>query len=686
MSNSRKMMRIARCGTLAFCACTAAGSPRPLSTPQSAPECSAPPPTASRFRSFTRADFNRRAAELALPLFWRDDANATGAPEPDELVVTWNPSPRRRAEFVDAGGCYSSAFVAAFEKMRAPDDFTGLPAHELERRAAVRRELARGRPTLMESDFSTATAGERALAIHVVRAAARIEALYARQKGTAGLSAQIPPDDPASLALFFRNQGPACRAPQTENDPACHALPARDARVVGLYPAAIQTDPGFCARLEEQPNAVALRDHFSVVAPAVEAQGFESVPYSVAYREEMQAVASELDAAAAELGSDERALAHYLSVSARAFRDNDWESANVAWRAMSESRSKYYLRVGPDEVSVDPCGHKAGFGLTFARIDQTSREWQRELAHVQQTLEDDLAALAGPPYRARRAGFDMPEFIEIILSAGDARIPLGAIGGQSLPNWGPTAEMGGRTIVMTNVQTNPDSLEARREQMAAVYCSETLSRAPIDRELLLLGTVLHEAAHNLGPTLDYTVDGQPDHQIFGAPLAGLLEEFKASTAELYLPRLLVERQRLATERAQSSHVRSLASALAIASEGMYHANGKPRPTAQIAAVQLGTLRRAGALVWKPDELAGNARDRGCLDIRFERWDAAVTRLMQQILQIKARGDRRAAHDWIQLWVEGDAAAKAWRAEIATRWLRTPKASLVYAIGGIDSAL
>ena len=51
----------------------------------------------------TRADFNRLAAELALPLFWVEDTNKDGAIDPDELAVYWGLVPGAKlAEYVDA--------------------------------------------------------------------------------------------------------------------------------------------------------------------------------------------------------------------------------------------------------------------------------------------------------------------------------------------------------------------------------------------------------------------------------------------------------------------------------------------------------------------------------------------------------------------------------------------------------
>ena len=668
-------------GCVALCA-ACASQPAPRQPPVRGASVGAQPLDTSRLG---RADFNRRAVEVAEPLFWRSDVESPGTLEPDELAVTWSHILLDRAELVRAGAGFTSAFAARYERLLQPDPVAGLAPMEIERRAAVRRELAQGRPTLLESDFSAVSSGERRLAWHLERAAILIERLYARQKGTWGLEQAIPAGDAASAALFFRNQGPACVAPLTASDPACSALADRSPVRVGVYPGPLQSQPEFCAALAREPNAAELRDHFSVVAPGEAPGSFRAVPYSEAWRDDMLAVARELRAAASGLGSEEAALARYLAAAAQAFGDNDWEPANESWRAM-RGASRYYLRVAPDEVGFDPCAWKAGFALTFARIDQSSVGWQRRLDTIRQPLEDELAALAGPPYRARRVGFAMPDFIEIILAAGDARLPLAAIGGQSLPNWGPTAERGGRTLVMTNVQINASSLEARAQQMGAVYCPATLRRARDERDLLVLGTVLHEAAHNLGPSHGAGPGGQVDSVTFGGARASLLEELKARAAELYLPTLLVERGLLAPEQAEASHVREVASAFALVAEGTFDGSGKPRSSGQIAAIELGQLRASGALVWHAAAAAGNGRDRGCFELDFERFRPAVTALMREVLQIKARGDRRAAEALVRRWVGADDEERSLRGEVAARWLRTPKASFVYSIRGASPRL
>src|SRR5207245_192877 len=122
-----------------------------------------------------------------------------------------------------------------------------------------------------------------------------------------GLDAKIPESDSMSRMVFHRNQEPRCVAPKTETNPDCSALADHPKRVVGLYPAEIQSDPKFCDMLAKQPNAKELMDHFSVVVAGDKPGMFKAVPYAQAWKDDMQAVASELDAAGAAIISSSEA-------------------------------------------------------------------------------------------------------------------------------------------------------------------------------------------------------------------------------------------------------------------------------------------------------------------------------------------------------------------------------------------
>ena len=384
---------------------------------------------------------NRLAAELDLPLFWIADTNGDGALEPDEVAVLWGVAPEGTAWI--QGGAFSPAFLSAYAamvKVKAEGHpLAGLDDAEKKRRTAVLAELSAGRPTLIRTDLRGASAEDRAIAAHVIAAANVIEHLYDEQLGSASLAAEIPEGDTASRMLFYRNHGPFCASPMTEKDPDCGALPRRPSRVSGLYPASLQKDPKFCEKLDARPDQKVITDPFTVVVDKG-VHDLGAVPYHVAYKDEMAQVATELEAAAAAITSPgEAALEAYLLADAKSFLDNDWLPADEAWAKMGVNNSKWYLRVAPDETYGDPCSRKAGFQVSFARINQASIAWQNKLEPVKSAMEGAIAKLSGPPYKERKVSFHLPDFIDIILNAGDARSPAGATVGESLPNWGPLA-------------------------------------------------------------------------------------------------------------------------------------------------------------------------------------------------------------------------------------------------------
>ncbi len=668
------------CG-LALVACTPKNvevAPAKTEAPAPAP---APAPVKKTYTSLSRLDFNARAQERFVPLFWRTDANKNGAIEPSELVVLIGPWTLTLAEVVQ-GDAFTPKFDELYAALQVQPDESKLSAEEKARRNALRLELSQGKATLVETDLSSGTDADKKAFEHFARAAALIEKLYARQHGTVEQLATLPADDTLSRAVFNRNQSPFCVAPATEKDATCNALAPAPARAVGLYPTAIQADPKFCALLEKEKNKSVLMDHFSTVV-AVPPQNatalYKAVPYTEAFKDEMEAVAKELEAAAALFGDDEAALKTYLAAAAKAFRTNDWEPANEAWVAMGPLNSKWYLRVAPDETYAEPCNWKANFALQLARINLDSVEWQKKLEPVKGEMEKTLAVLAGPPYKARDVKFKLPDFIDVTLNAADQRNPHGATIGQSLPNWGKVAEKGGRTVVMTNLYTDADSRETLEKQVASLYCKATFDGFSSDPKAALLSVVLHEAAHNLGPAHDYAVKGKTDDVIFGGPLAATMEELKAQSAALFFTWWLVEKKLLTEEEARHATLRDIVWAFGHISRGMYDAAAHPKPYSQLASIQLGTMMKAGALSWKPSEKAANGQDTGCLEVDLAKWKPAVNDLGKRVLMAKGKGDKKDAEAMRASFVDAKDEWAALRLTIAERWLRAPKATFVYSV-------
>ena len=633
---------------------------------------------AGPYAAMSRVDFNQRAAELFQPLFWREDGNGNGNLEPAELAVLTGIPQGERDVWVDATGKFTRAFETTYKQMLQPDPVPTDPAEQARLKLVI-EELAQGRPTLVETDLTQATAAEKNLVQHLMNAARSIERAYARQKGVFGMEADIPDSDRASRALFYRNQSPYCEAPKTENEAACNALAKAPPRVVGLYPPDIQSDAKFCEQLAKARNSAELMDHFSTVVAGDQPGTFRKKPYTEAYDQDMGSVARELEAAASELGDDEAALKAYLTAAANSFRSNDWEPANQAWVAMNAQNSKWYVRVAPDEVYYEPCAWKAGFALQLARINPESLEWQKKLDPLKREMEEAVAAMAKKPYQARDVNFKIPDFIDVVLNAGDQRNAHGATIGQSLPNWGPVAEKGGRTVAMTNLYTDADSRDTQAELMSSMFCKATNALATTTPRETLISSLLHEAAHNLGPSHEYKVKGKEDDVVFGGTLASTLEELKAQTSSMYLTNWLAGKGIFNDDEVRKIQLRNIAWGFGHISRGMYAADGTPRNYSQLAAMQLGAFMKAGAVSWKATETAANDKDQGCIEIDFGALPAAIESFETTVLEIKASGDKKRAEDLKAQFVDAKDDFANVRSTIAERYLRAPKASFVYSV-------
>jgi hypothetical protein len=657
----------------------AAPGPGPVGTDQTAGKPGDKPADkpaekpAVTFDRVERLTFNLVAARLNQPVFWVSDANGNKTVDPAEVttLLFYDEAPVYAED-----GVFTQAFTDAYELIvkAAPAPPAGKDEAETTRVKLMWEELDQGRPTLVHNRLKLSE-GEKKFVEHMRKVAAIIDQLYERQKGLTGMYAKIPETDPASRRVFARNRSVACEAPKTEKNAACRAIPGLDKVPVDVYPADLQKDDAFCAVIEKHKDAK-LRAPFTVVRP--DGDSLKAVPYTEAYAEEMTAVATELKAAAAALDPQaEAALVAYLQAAAQGFTDNNWEPVDEKWAAMNGRNSKWYVRVAPDETYWEPCNLKAGFHLTFSRINPEFAVWQDKLNPIRQEMEDTLAGLAGAPYKARPVSFAMPDFIDIVINAGDDRDGTGGTIGQSLPNWGPVANEGrGRTIVMANLYTDADSLATRREQANSLFTTESLAAMSPKSLPGMLGTILHEAAHNLGPSHEYKVNGKKDDEVFGGALSTLLEELKAQTAALYYIDFLQKKNLLTAEEAKAAYVDAIVWSMGHIARGMYTESKSPKPYSQLSAIHVGYLMDEGAIEWKADAKAANGQDAGAFVLHLDKFPAAVEKLMTVAAQLKARGDRPGAEQLVKKYVDE---GKIPFALIAERWLRHPRASFVYSL-------
>jgi hypothetical protein len=293
-------------------------------------------------------------------------------------------------------------------------------------------------------------------------------------------------------------------------------------------------------------------------------------------------------------------------------------------------------------------------------------------------MEDAIAKLAGAPYKSRKVTFHLPDFIDIIVNAGDDRDALGATIGQSLPNWGPVANEGrGRTVAMVNINTDPDSRAARKLQMESMLDAASAKLYPASTEPGLLSTILHEATHNLGPAHEYKVGGKDDDVVFTGPIASMMEELKAQSGALFLLEFLRNKKLITDEMAQGAFVDSIIWAFGHISQGMYTGDKSRKAYGNLAAIQIGYMIDKGALTWDPNATAANGTDKGAFTIHADKLVPVANELMKEVAGIKARGDKAAAEKLIAKYVDAETVVP--HKIISERVLRHPKPSFVYSV-------
>jgi hypothetical protein len=628
------------------------------------------------YNAIPRADFNRIAVQQNIPVYWIEDANNNKALDASEVapLLFYGAEPPVWAERETFTQEFEAAYdkIVAASKAQAPDVNTP----EGKRMALVIQDLDAGRATLVRNDFTKLPAEERAFVLRMMGVAKLIDNLYETQNGSRAIASKVGAD-PASQSLFRRNRGPKCEGPVSSKDAACSAVPGAPKHTVDLYPVELQASDTFCKDLQAHKDGKTLMGHFNVVRGPADA--LTAVAYNEAYKDHVTKISEALKAAAADIKDpNEKPLVTYLEAAAASFLSNDWVPADEAWAKMNVDNSKWYVRVGPDETYWEPCAQKAGFHLTFARINEGSKQWQGKLVPVQQEMENAIAKSAGAPYKSRKVTFHLPDFIDIVVNAGDDRDALGATIGQSLPNWGPVANEGrGRTVAMVNLYTDPDSRESRKQQAESIFSAESAKLYSATAEPGLLSTILHEATHNLGPSHEYAVGGKKAEEVFGGPIASMMEELKAQTGAWFLVEFLRAKQIINDEQARQTYVDMTVWAFGHISQGMYTAEKNRKAYGNLAAIQIGYLIDKGALSWDANATAANGKDKGAFTLHPDKLVAVADQMMKEVGGIKARGDKAAAEKLIARYVDAETVVP--HKLIAERFLRHPKPNFVYSV-------
>ena len=382
-------------------ACGGGSSQRAQTT---TPEAQAAP----SYAGLPRLRFNQLAMRLNLPLFWAADADEDGAVDPDEVrALLFYPTDgrvgRRRRFTPEFGRAYRRIMAAA--DAPAPDDERAAAgasrSSTRSRRRWSRTICARcPRPTARSPPHAARRRADR----RALRAAGRDgRARAARRRGGLGEPEPLPPQLGPALPRLRHRAEPGVLRHRGRAAAAGRRLPGRDAgaEAASARRSRSARTPRRCSR----PSPSCARHEGELAA----------VPYTEAYREQMQPIAAEL---ARRRRRDDRsrggaAASPTSAPPRRRSEDNDWEPADEAWAA-HERAQQPLVRAGRRRTrsTGSPCSHKAGFHLTFALIDQGSLELAGPAHPAAAATWSSRSPTWSSGYEARDVSFHLPDFIE----------------------------------------------------------------------------------------------------------------------------------------------------------------------------------------------------------------------------------------------------------------------------------
>ena len=389
----------------------------------------------------------------------------------------------------------------------------------------------------------------------------------------------------------------------------------------GFYPANL-TRAQVEQYVQQHPDQkAAIYNQFTIVR--WHGDELETVPYRIAYRTFLESAAKALRAAATL--STDQAFANFLHLRADALLSDDYLASDLAWLQLKNP--KIDIIFAPYETYMDDLlGVKGSYGAgVMVRNERDSKKLE-VFANYVPDIQDALPLAAED--RPSKRGLQAPlEVVDSPFRAGDLTHGYQAVA-DNLPNDPRVHEQAGsKRIFFKNfmdARVNYVMVPLARKLM------EPEQAAKVTSDGYLVGTVLHEICHGLGPAFARTSAGKVDiREAIGSQYSAL-EEAKADVTGMFAVRWLVDHAVLPKKNLEEYYASYVADLFRSARFGTAEAHG------QGEIMELNYLLERSALV-------RDARARYAID--YQKMPAALSDLSQELLEIEATGDRRRAEDW-----------------------------------------
>jgi len=357
-------------------------------------------------------------------------------------------------------------------------------------------------------------------------------------------------------------------------------------------------------------------------------KGFYAVPYSVAFADELVSVHALLTRAAGTIEPEDEDFAAYLRNRARDLLSDDYESGDASW--VSGRFRTLNAQIGSYETYDDELyGTKTYFGCNVLVVDRARSDALRAATAELQRFEDSLPYHEGKPHKRVRPDIPVGAY-EVAADFGQSR---GTNTASILPNDASAARKYGRTILLRrNIMTDPGLFEISRVAYLAAVSDEFANDLTADANFQR--TLWHEVGHYLG--VDRPRDGR-DLDLALEQASGIYEEMKADLVSLYIAPQL-----------EKMGYYDAAARRSVYASGVRRVLLKNRPNrAQVyqtmELMQWNYYLAHGALTF--DGASGR------LVIHYGRFHDAVAKMLREVLELQAAGDRAAAEAFIAKWTE-----------------------------------
>jgi len=351
----------------------------------------------------------------------------------------------------------------------------------------------------------------------------------------------------------------------------------------------------------------------------------EGVPYRIAYRSFLEPAARDLREAASL--SDDPAFAEFLRLRADALLSDDYLKSDLAWLQLKDP--KFDVIFAPYETYDDLLlGVKASYG---AAVLVRNGEESRKLAIFQKYVADIQDALPlAPEDRPSKHGLETPmEVMDAPFRAGDLTHGYQAVA-DNLPNDPRVHEKSGtKKIFFKNF------MDARVKYVILPVARHSMlpaQAAKVTAEGYLIGTVLHEMSHGLGPAYARTASGKSDIRVAMGPVFNGLEEAKADVVGMLGVHWLVEHDVLPKSRLNEFYASYVGDMFRTVRFGVAEAH------AQAEMMEFNYLCEHDAV---------QRRASGRYSIDYARMPEVVNSLAKELLQMEATGDRERAENWFK---------------------------------------